>query len=56
VAKSRNPTRKIQDAIQKLLHDETAKVKAAGFARAIAQWEGPRLAAAQLLKYYGAVR
>ena len=53
VAKSRNPSRKIQEAVEILLRDETAKAKAAAFAHAIAPWDGPKLAAEQLLKYYG---
>lgn len=39
--------------IERLLHDETAKAKAADFARSIAEWDGPKLAAQQLLERYG---
>ncbi len=47
VRKSRNPSRKVQEAIAKLLNDESAKSKAATFAKVVAQWDGPRLAAGQ---------
>jgi UDP:flavonoid glycosyltransferase YjiC (YdhE family) len=53
VRKSRNPSRKVQDTIWKLLHDESAKAKAATFAQVIAQWDGPKLAAEKLLERYG---
>ena len=56
VRKSRDPSRKVQDAIQKLLCDETARTKAADFARLIAQWDGPKLAAERLLDCYAGVR
>ena len=53
VGKSRNPSRQIQAAIQKLLHDEQAKTKAAAFAKVIARWNGPEHAAEILLERYG---
>ncbi len=53
VGKSRDPSAKIQSAIQKLMHDETARVKATAFARTIAHWDGPRTAAETLLERYG---
>ena len=53
VPKSRDPSGKVQDAIRKLLCDENAKTKAAAFARLIAHWDGPRMAAEQLLDRYG---
>jgi UDP:flavonoid glycosyltransferase YjiC (YdhE family) len=56
VRKSREPSRKVQDAIQRLLCDETARTKAADFARLIAQWDGPKLAAERLLDRYAGVR
>ena len=55
VRKSRNPSRKVQEAIAKLLNDENAKSKAASFAEVVARWDGPRLAAARLLDRYGEV-
>ena len=54
VPKSRDPSARVQDAIQTLLRDERAKAKAASFARAIAEWDGPTIAAEKLLKRYGA--
>ena len=56
IRKSRDPSRAVQNAIRKLLYDETAKAKAAAFARTAAQWDGPRLAVEKLLEYYAGVR
>lgn len=53
VRKSHNPSRKVQEAIAKLLNDESAKSKAAGSAETVAQWDGPRLATEKLLDRYG---
>jgi UDP:flavonoid glycosyltransferase YjiC (YdhE family) len=53
VPKSRNPSAKIQVAIEKLLHNDAAKGKAAAFARIAAHWDGPRIAAEKLLERYG---
>lgn len=39
----------MQAAIERLLHDETAKAKAADFARSIAGWDGPKIAAQPFL-------
>jgi UDP:flavonoid glycosyltransferase YjiC (YdhE family) len=52
VPKSRNPSAKVQDAIQKLIRDESAKAKAAAFAKAISEWDAPRLAAERLFERY----
>ncbi len=53
IAKSRNPSRRVQAAIQSLLHDEQAKAKATEFAKMIARWNGPERAAEILLEKYG---
>jgi len=53
VGKSRDPSRKVQDAIRKLLRDECAKAKAAAFADVIARWDASKLAAERLLECYG---
>ena len=53
VPKSKDPSRGVQSAIQVLLHDGSAKAKAASFANIIAQWDGPRTAAERLLQSYG---
>jgi UDP:flavonoid glycosyltransferase YjiC (YdhE family) len=53
VRKSHNPSRKVQEAIAKLLNNEAAKSKAAAFAEVVARWDGPRLAAATLVEHYG---
>ena len=55
VRKSKDPSRKVQAAIEKLLHDERAKAKAAAFAKAVAQWDGPKLAAQKLLERYAEI-
>ena len=53
VGKSRDPSAKVQSAIQKLMHDEATRAKAAAFAKTIAHWDGPRAAAETLLERYG---
>ncbi|MGB2625519.1 MAG: nucleotide disphospho-sugar-binding domain-containing protein [Candidatus Acidiferrum sp.] len=53
VRKSRNPSRKVQEAIAKLLNDKSAKAKAAEFAESVARWDGARLAAEKLVERYG---
>lgn len=53
VRKSRDPSRKVQEAIAKLLNDESAKSNAAAFAEVVARWDGPRLAAERLYECYG---
>jgi len=56
VYKSQDPSRQVQAAIQQLLHDDQAKARAASFAKVIAQWDGPKLAAAMLFEHYGNAR
>jgi UDP:flavonoid glycosyltransferase YjiC (YdhE family) len=56
VPKSKNPSRHVQAAIRKLLHDEQAKARAAEFAKVVAQWNGPDCAAEVLLERYGGKR
>jgi UDP:flavonoid glycosyltransferase YjiC (YdhE family) len=53
VGKSRNPSRKVQGAIARLLNDKTAKAQAVAFAEIIAQWDGPRLATEKLVEHFG---
>ncbi|MGO9776984.1 MAG: nucleotide disphospho-sugar-binding domain-containing protein [Terracidiphilus sp.] len=53
VPKSKDPSRKIQAAIRRLLSDEQAKAKAASFAEAIARWDGGKTAAKILFEHYG---
>jgi UDP-N-acetylglucosamine:LPS N-acetylglucosamine transferase len=55
VPKSKDPSRHVQAAIENLLRDEQAKAKAAAFAKVIAQWDGPRLAAEKLLEHYAEI-
>jgi len=56
VPKSKDPSRKILAAIDKLLHDESAKARATDFANIIAKWDGPNRAVEILLEHYGGVR
>jgi UDP:flavonoid glycosyltransferase YjiC (YdhE family) len=56
VPKSKNPSRHVQEAIQKMLHDEQAKDKAAAFAKIIERWDGPKMAAEMLFEHYGSAR
>jgi UDP-N-acetylglucosamine:LPS N-acetylglucosamine transferase len=56
VPKSGNPSRKVQEGIARLLNDQSAKSKAAGFAKVVARWDGPRLAAARLVERYGGLK
>lgn len=53
VPKSKDPSRPVQAAIRKLLQDDRAKANAAAFAEVIAQWDGPKRAAALLFEHYG---
>jgi UDP:flavonoid glycosyltransferase YjiC (YdhE family) len=53
VGKSRNPSRKVQRAIARLLNDKAAKAHAAAFAEIVAQWDGPRLATEKLVAHFG---
>jgi UDP:flavonoid glycosyltransferase YjiC (YdhE family) len=53
VPKSKDPSGKVQAAIEYLIHDDAAKEKAAEFAATIAEWDGPKLAARKLLERYG---
>jgi UDP:flavonoid glycosyltransferase YjiC (YdhE family) len=54
VAKSSDPSKKVQRAIHQLLHDETAKRKAQAFAKIMEKWNGPRAAAELLYRTFGA--
>ena len=53
VPKSRDPSRRVQKAIRRLLYDETARKKAAAFAEEAARWDGPEPSAEALLQRYG---
>ena len=52
VPKSRDPSAKVQKAIERLLHDDASKEKAAAFASSIAQWDGPKLATQKLVEHF----
>jgi UDP:flavonoid glycosyltransferase YjiC (YdhE family) len=52
VPKSRDPSAKVQKAIERLLHDDAAKEKAAAFASSIAAWDGPKLATQKLVEQF----
>lgn len=53
IPKSKDPSAKVQQAIQQLLHDPEAKKKATDFAQVMAKWDGPCLAADLLLEKFG---
>ncbi len=53
IRKSKDPSAKVQEAIQQLLNDPVAKQKAAAFAKIMAKWDGPRLAADLLVEKFG---
>ncbi len=53
VPKSKDPSRKVQQAIERLLHDEGAKRRAQEFARVMEKWDGPKLAAELLYQKFG---
>jgi UDP:flavonoid glycosyltransferase YjiC (YdhE family) len=52
VPKSRDPSKKIQDAIQQLIHDDGARKKAEEFSRVIERWDGPKMAADLLYQQF----
>ncbi len=54
VPKSRDPSRKVQHAIQALLADDDAKRKAREFAAIMERWDGPSRAATLLVEHFGA--
>jgi UDP:flavonoid glycosyltransferase YjiC (YdhE family) len=53
VAKSKDPSRKVQEAIGLLLRDEGAKGRAIEFAKVMERWDGPRTAADLLSQRFG---
>jgi UDP:flavonoid glycosyltransferase YjiC (YdhE family) len=53
VPKSKDPSKKVQAAIERLLHDEKAKQKAADFAKVMEKWDGPKMAAELLYEKFG---
>ena len=53
VPKSRDPSLKVQQAIQLLLHDEKAKHQAAEFSSIMEKWDGPKMAAQLLYDLLG---
>jgi hypothetical protein len=53
VPKSRNPSKKVQEAIQLFLQDNVAKQKALEFSKIIQKWDGPHLAADLIYEKYG---
>jgi UDP:flavonoid glycosyltransferase YjiC (YdhE family) len=53
VTKSKNPSKKVQEAIQLLLQDEEVKYKAKEFSKVMEKWDGPKIAADLLYKEFG---
>jgi UDP:flavonoid glycosyltransferase YjiC (YdhE family) len=54
VAKSRDPSKKVQEAIRSLLDDNEAKRKAKEFSKVMEKWDGPAAAADILYRKFGA--
>ena len=53
IPKSKDPSRKVQEAIATLLQDQEAGRKAQEFAQVVAKWDGPKLAAQLLYEKFG---
>jgi UDP:flavonoid glycosyltransferase YjiC (YdhE family) len=53
VPKSKDPSKKVQEAIQLLLHDEKAKKKAEVFSKIMEKWDGPEMSADLLYEKFG---
>lgn len=53
VAKSKDPSRKVQEAIGLLLRDESAKSRAVAFSKVMEKWDGPRMAVDLLSQRFG---
>lgn len=53
MTKSKNPSKKVQEAIQLLLQDEEVKYKAKEFSKVMEKWDGPKIAADLLYKEFG---
>ena len=53
VPKSKNPSKKVQEAIRLLLQDKDAKSKAEAFTKVMERWNGPKTAADLILKKFG---
>jgi UDP:flavonoid glycosyltransferase YjiC (YdhE family) len=53
VPKSTDPSKKIQEAIQRLIGDDSAREKAEEFSRIMEKWDGPKMAADLLYQIFG---
>jgi Erythromycin biosynthesis protein CIII-like, C-terminal domain len=53
VPKSKNPSKKVQEAIRRLLLDEDARRKAEEFSKILESWDGPKMAAEILYEKFG---
>jgi UDP:flavonoid glycosyltransferase YjiC (YdhE family) len=53
VPKSKDPSIKVQEAIQNLLNDEEAKHKAVEFSKVMEKWDGPKMAAEIIYEKFG---
>ncbi len=52
VAKSKDPSKKVQEAIRLLLYNEDAKRKAEEFSKIMEKWDGPKMAAELLYEKF----
>jgi UDP-N-acetylglucosamine:LPS N-acetylglucosamine transferase len=55
VAKSKDPSKKVQEAIQMLLQDKDAIRKAQEFSKIMQNWDGPKLAADLIYRKFGSL-
>lgn len=53
VPKSKDPSKKIQEAIKRLINNQEAKRKAEEFSVIMEKWDGPKLAADQIYREFG---
>jgi UDP:flavonoid glycosyltransferase YjiC (YdhE family) len=53
VAKSKHPSKKVQEAIAVLINNDDARHKAEEYSRSMKQWDGPKLAADLLYEKFG---
>lgn len=53
VPKSKNPSKKVQEAIALLIHNDDARNKAKEYSASMEQWDGPKMAAELLYEKFG---
>jgi UDP:flavonoid glycosyltransferase YjiC (YdhE family) len=53
VPKSKDPSKKVHEVIQLLLHDEEAKKNCEEFSKVMEKWDGPKMAVELLFEKFG---